>query len=155
MKRILLLIVGLAGVGGLIALLTYHPTSGSPAASTDVPLSASSSPNSSSPASPSPSSSATTAAYKNGTYTGSAVNVSYGTVQVQAVIASGKITAINVLQMPNDSSHAQQLTAQAKPILVQEALTAQSSDVDAVSGATLDSEGFDQSLADALSQASS
>jgi len=153
MKRALVIVVALAGVGGLIALLTYHPQSGSGVATNNtVPLQSSAAtpdPN----ASPSPSTAAKL--LKDGTYTGETVDVSYGPVQVQAVVSSGKLTAVNVLQMPSGTDHAVQLAGQSKPILVQEAIQAQSSNVDSVSGATLDSEGFSQSLQSALSKATS
>jgi uncharacterized protein with FMN-binding domain len=91
--------------------------------------------------------------YKNGTYTGSVQDAFYGNIQVQAVIANGKITAVNFLQYPNDNRTSQYVNAQADPMLAQEAIQKQSSQVDIVSGASASSQAFQASLADALSQA--
>ena len=91
--------------------------------------------------------------YKNGTYTGSSVNVYYGYVQVQVVIQGGQIAAVNFLQYPSDRSTSRYINSQAMPLLQQEAIQAQSANVNGVSGASATSQGFQQSLSDALSQA--
>jgi uncharacterized protein with FMN-binding domain len=91
--------------------------------------------------------------YKNGTYVGSVQDAFYGNIQVQAVISSGRITAVNFLQFPNDNRTSQYVNAQADPILAQEAIQKQSSQVDIVSGASASSQAFQASLADALNQA--
>jgi uncharacterized protein with FMN-binding domain len=91
--------------------------------------------------------------YKDGTYTGSSVNVYYGNVQVQAVVQGGKITAVNFLQYPNDRSTSRYINSQAMPLLQQETLQAQSARVSGVSGASDTSQGFVQSLSAALAQA--
>ena len=91
--------------------------------------------------------------YKNGTYTGASVNVYYGYVQVQVVIQGGQIAAVNFLQYPNDRSTSVYINQQAMPLLKQEAIQAQSANINGVSGASATSQGFVQSLNDALSQA--
>lgn len=91
--------------------------------------------------------------YKDGSFTGSVQDAFYGNIQVQAVIANGKITAVNFLQFPNDNRTSQYVNAQADPMLAQEAIQKQSSQVDIVSGASASSQAFQASLADALSQA--
>jgi uncharacterized protein with FMN-binding domain len=91
--------------------------------------------------------------YKNGTYTGSVQDAFYGNIQVQAVISNGKITAVNFLQYPNDNRTSQNVNSQADPILAQEAIQAQSANVNIVSGASQSSQAFQASLADALAQA--
>ena len=91
--------------------------------------------------------------YKNGTYTGSSVNAFYGYVQVQVVIQGGQIAVVNFLQYPNDRSTSRYINAQAMPLLKQEAIQAQSANINGVSGASATSQGFVQSLSDALSQA--
>ena len=91
--------------------------------------------------------------YKNGTYTGANVNVYYGYVQVQVVIQGGQIAAVNFLQYPNDRSTSVYINQQAMPLLKQEAIQAQSANINGVSGASATSQGFVQSLNDALSQA--
>jgi uncharacterized protein with FMN-binding domain len=152
MKRILLSLFVLVGVGGLIALLSYHPKDsgvGSRVGSSHP----ASTPGSVAGTSTSPASTSAAGAFKDGTYTGSTVDSEFGPVQVQAVIASGKLTDVKFLQMPNDREHSVEVTNQAKPLLLQEAVQVQSANIDTVSGATQDTEAFSKSLASALSQA--
>ncbi|MDR3571670.1 MAG: hypothetical protein P4L81_05775 [Candidatus Pacebacteria bacterium] len=93
--------------------------------------------------------------YVDGTYTGSVANAYYGNVQVQAVISGGKLVNVVVLQYPNDRSTSRYINQQAMPILVSEAISAQSANINGVSGASESSPAFAQSLASALSQAKS
>jgi len=94
-----------------------------------------------------------TGQYLDGTYTGSGADAYYGTVQVQAVIQGGKLTAVNFLQYPSDRRTSQYINAQAMPQLKSEAISAQSANVSGVSGATDTSQAFIQSLGSALAQA--
>lgn len=96
----------------------------------------------------------TTASYKDGSYTGSVENAYYGDVQVKATISGGKITDVTFLQHPDTHSTSVRINEQAMPYLQQEAIQAQSAQVDTVSGATYTSQAFMQSLSNALSQAS-
>ncbi|QBD75908.1 FMN-binding protein [Ktedonosporobacter rubrisoli] len=91
--------------------------------------------------------------YKDGTYTGSLADAQWGTVQIQAVIQNGKITNVQFLQYPNERNRSIEINRYADPQLVSEAIQAQSTKVDIVSGATDTSEAFIQSLSNALSQA--
>lgn len=91
--------------------------------------------------------------YKNGTYTGPQVDVYYGLVQVQVVIQNGKITNVKFLDYPHDRQTSQEINSQVMPWLSQEAIQAQSANVDLISGATLTSEGFVNSLQAALQSA--
>ncbi len=93
------------------------------------------------------------ALYKDGTYTGSEADAYYGLVQVQAVIQNGKITDVTFLEYPNHRSTSVRINQQAVPWLQQEAIQAQSAQVDLISGATLTSQAFVQSLQSALSAA--
>lgn len=97
--------------------------------------------------------SASAPTYKDGTYTGKPASEPYGTVQVAVVIKGGKITNVNLLQTPSDGPRAVEINSQALPFLVQETLVAQSAQIDAVSGASLTSPVFIESLKSALSQA--
>lgn len=92
-------------------------------------------------------------AYKDGTYTGSVEDAFYGNVQVQVIVSGGKISDVNFLQYPNDNQTSQFVNSQAMPLLKQEALQAQSSQVDIVSGASATSQAFQASLTNALNQA--
>ncbi|WP_405542094.1 FMN-binding protein [Streptomyces phaeochromogenes] len=76
---------------------------------------------------------------------GSAVGTEKGTVQVEVTFEGDKIDAVRMLQQPN---HPQ--TKAAVPKLIAETLEAQSSDIDAVSGATITSDGYVESLQAAI-----
>jgi uncharacterized protein with FMN-binding domain len=91
--------------------------------------------------------------FKDGSYTGTVANAYYGNVQVEATISGGKLTAVKFLQYPNTHSTSVIINQQAMPYLQQEAIQAQSSKVQLISGATFTSMAFSQSLAAALSQA--
>ena len=91
--------------------------------------------------------------YKDGTYTGSPAELFTGIIQVQVTISGGKLTNVTFLQSPSDSGTSVYINSQAMPYFKQEALAAQSANVDTVSGATESSIAFQQSLASALSQA--
>ena len=91
--------------------------------------------------------------YTDGSYTGDAADALYGTIQVKAVISGGKLTDVVFLQYPNDRRTSVQINQQAMPRLKQEAISAQSANVNGVSGATDSSQAFIQSLGSALSQA--
>lgn len=91
--------------------------------------------------------------YRDGTFKGTDANAYYGRVQVEAVIKGGQIAAINILDYPGDRRTSRYINAQALPMLEQEVIQAQSASIDAVSGATLTSEAFVQSLDAALAAA--
>ncbi|MFD9706170.1 FMN-binding protein [Lentzea sp. NPDC059081] len=87
------------------------------------------------------------------TVTGPSVDTRWGPVQVEVTFNGGRITAVTVPVYPDGNRKDQQINARALPILVQETLTAQSADIDTVSGATVTSEGYVSSLQAALDQA--
>ncbi|GAA2100547.1 FMN-binding protein [Kitasatospora saccharophila] len=87
------------------------------------------------------------------TVTGTAVNTRYGPVQVKVTLDGGKISKIDVLQYPTRDRRDQEINSYAIPVLNQEALAAQSADIDVVSGATYTSDGYTRSLQSALDQA--
>lgn len=93
--------------------------------------------------------------YVDGSYTGSRVYVFYGYIQVRAIISGGKLTSVAILDYPQDRSTSREINGQALPLLVHEAIAAQSGNVDTISGASDSSEGFRQSLTSALAQAKS
>ncbi len=88
----------------------------------------------------------------NGTFTGAAVQEPFGQVQVQITMSAGKLTDVTVLQM---STHGRSgfISQSAAPILHDEAVAAQSANIDLVSGATYTSDAYAQSLQSALDQA--
>jgi len=90
---------------------------------------------------------------KDGTYTGSEVDAYYGLVKVQTTISSGRITDVQFLEYPQDRRTSVRINSIAVPDLKQEAIQAQTANVDIVSGATLTSEAFRVSMQAALDAA--
>ncbi|MBA4860890.1 FMN-binding protein [Streptomyces sp. PSKA54] len=139
-------------VAGLIPIWRYEPPTGTTTteAAELVPTpSSTSSPSPSSPSSSSSSSSSAASPSASAAATqvvrGSTVNTSKGAVQVEVTFEGDKISSVRMLQQPN---HPQ--TTAAVPKLIEETLEAQSADIDTVSGATITSEGYIQSLQAAI-----
>ncbi|GAA1969954.1 hypothetical protein GCM10009817_07380 [Terrabacter lapilli] len=77
----------------------------------------------------------------------------YGNVQVQITVKDGNITAADVLQVPMSDRHDEMINSMAVPVYNQEAVSAQSAQIDVVSGATYTWQGYTQSLQSAIDQA--
>jgi uncharacterized protein with FMN-binding domain len=86
---------------------------------------------------------------KSGTSSGPAENTQYGEVQVSITLSDGRITNANGTLPDGGDSIGQN----AIPRLNQEVLTAQSASIQAVSGATYTSNGYIESLQQAVDQA--
>jgi uncharacterized protein with FMN-binding domain len=93
--------------------------------------------------------------YRDGTYDGGPADANWGAVEVQAVIAGGRLQDMHILQYPDHHGRSIEINQQALPLLMQEAIQAQQADVDVLTGATDTSEAFIQSLGAALQQAAS
>lgn len=93
--------------------------------------------------------------YKDGAYTGPEVDAFWGIVQVKAQIQNGKLTNVQFLQYPSDRRTSVRINNVAIPYLQREAIQAQNANVDIISGATLTSEAFTESLQTALDAAKS
>lgn len=91
--------------------------------------------------------------YRNGQYSGDVADAYYGNVQVKAVISGGKITDVQFLDYPQDRQNSIRINTYAIPLLTSEAISAQSANVDTVSGASFTSGAFRESLSSALAQA--
>ena len=87
------------------------------------------------------------------TVTGDVAATQWGPVEVQLNVDGANITQVQVLQYPNGNSRDQEINGYALPILVQETVDAQGPNIDMVSGATVTSVGYLQSLQSALDQA--
>ena len=87
------------------------------------------------------------------TIDGDPVDNRFGTVQVRVTLQGKAITAIEALQMPYDHARSAYISQQAEPMLRQEALQAQSAQIDIIGGATYTSESYAQSLQSALDKA--
>ena len=72
---------------------------------------------------------------------------------MEITVKSGTITAVDVVQYPSGNNKDQEINDYALPVLVQDTLQAQSAKIDMVSGATVTSEGYVESLQSALDQA--
>jgi uncharacterized protein with FMN-binding domain len=120
-------------IAGLIPVWRYEPSIGGTTSAAAEPA-------------PAPSATSTTASGAVGTVVkGTTVNTDKGPVQVQVTFSGDRISAVTMLQQPN---HPQ--TAAAVPVLVSETLKAQSADIDTVSGATITSDGYKESLQAAI-----
>ncbi len=145
MKKLILVAVVILALGGFIVFQKTRMDTDDASLSTS-PV-ATGTPGSATPVS-------SNSKYKDGTYTGLVGSASqYGNIQVKVIITGGKITDIQYLQFPTGGGHTAEITALAQPALKQEAIAAQSANIDVVSGATQDTEGFIQSLQSALDQA--
>ncbi|MGW6491863.1 FMN-binding protein [Streptomyces sp. NPDC055056] len=142
MRRAVLATTGISSL--VVLLLTLKPH--------QLPATSGATPRSSTP-SPSGTSMGTASGTATGTFTGDPVDTQYGTVQVAVTLDKGKLTAVKVLQAPDQNGRDQQIASYSLPRLTQEAIGAQSAHIDAVSGASYTSQGYIQSLQSALDQA--
>ncbi|EFL35646.1 conserved hypothetical protein [Streptomyces viridochromogenes DSM 40736] len=133
MKRAIPVLV--LSVAGLIPVWRYAPSHDGGASSTVTEAAA--------PAStPSASSSGGTTST---VVSGSAIDTEKGPVQVEVTFDGQRIASVRMLRQPN---HPQ--TTAAVPKLIEETLRAQSADIDTVSGATITSDGYKESLQAAI-----
>jgi uncharacterized protein with FMN-binding domain len=156
------IVVALMGtVSGLIMLFSYH-TSLAGSGTLAVPPSTGTGTTSSASGSASAgggsttqggSSSSSSAGGSATTVTGDTAQTRWGPVQVQITVAGGKITDVTPVQYPNGNGRDQEINSYALPVLAKEALAAQSANIDHVSGATVTSDGYVQSLQSAIDQA--
>ena len=89
---------------------------------------------------------------KSGTFLGSSTMTPFGAVQVSVTVKSGKITKVTSPVYPVGTFRDQQINAQAIPMLEQEVLHVQSSNIQGIGGASFTSEGFYISLVSALAK---
>jgi len=114
------------------------PTSGSSATSTTGP------------ATTSP---ATTNSSSTRSADGPSVNYNYGVLSVSVKVSGKKITNVGIASLDDGGNfRSQSIDQQSIPILEQQALQAQSANIQGVSGASYTSAGFQQSLQSALSK---
>jgi uncharacterized protein with FMN-binding domain len=163
-------IVMAATAAGLIGVLSFHtkgahailgglpsataggsPTTSGPTGTSPAPSSTGSSPP---PASTTPTtvpSTTPTTGSTTRTATGPLVNYSYGDLSVSVTVAGGKITKVGIGSLDDGGSfRSQSIDQESIPTLEQEAIQAQSANIQGVSGASYTSAGFEQSLQGAL-----
>jgi uncharacterized protein with FMN-binding domain len=138
-----------ATLGGLVLLANFHTASGAPHRIAVASVPTTTSPAGSSP--PRPSLPGPTGpAHQQ--VDGPDESMQYGDVQVRVILTNGKITDVQPLLMPSDRRRSQEISQQVAPILHDEVLQAQSSQIDLVSGATYTSDAYQQSLQAALAK---
>lgn len=86
------------------------------------------------------------------TATGDIVSIRWGDVQVAVTVQGDDILDVETLAMPTDDRKSERINSRAEPILREEAIAIDSSDVAVVSGATYTSEAYAGSLQSALDQ---
>lgn len=150
MRRITLWLASTATM--LVLLFSYH-TSTSSGTTTSISSPTNNGPVAAAGTTSSGSSSSSSSSSSSKTYTGAAASTRYGDVQVQITVANGKVTAAAVTQVPWNDHKDQEINSRAVPVLTDETVSAQSADIDMVSGATFTSEGYVESLQSALDQA--
>lgn len=87
------------------------------------------------------------------TYTGDVMSTQWGPVQVQITVSGGRVTSADAVQVPTGNPRDEQINGYAVPVYESETVTAQSADIDAVSGATVTWQGYTGSLQSALDEA--
>ena len=94
-------------------------------------------------------------AMADGTYAGATDTNRYGPVQVQITVDSGQITDVTARQTPTGDRKSVAINRRAIPTLATEVLSAQSADIDTVSGATYTTDSYTSSLQSAIDLATS
>ncbi len=157
------IVVAVAGtISGLIMLFSYHTSLGGAGTTVAAPIGTGTSTSSGSggatsggtgSAGSSAGSSSAGSSGATSTVTGDTVQTRWGPVQVRITVSAGRITDVTAVQYPNSNGRDQQISSYALPVLAEEALAAQSAQIDHVSGATYTSDGYVQSLQSALDRA--
>jgi uncharacterized protein with FMN-binding domain len=143
MKRALLIAGGT--IGGLGAVLTITPPNLS--STTSIASGVPQANPSAVPTQSAPQPSGAT----DGSFTGDAISMRYGVVQVKITVQNGKITDAQAVKAPTGSND--RYTQMAVPRLRQQTIAAQSANIQGVSGASFTSYAWYQSLASAIAQA--
>lgn len=91
--------------------------------------------------------------YRDGTYVGPTYSAYYGYVQAEAMVRGGHIVEVRVLRYPSDRITSRRIAERSLPYLEREVIRAQSGRIYGVSGATLTSRAFINSIDGALRRA--
>ena len=155
MRRIVTAI--LSTISTLVLIFGYHTSTNNGTASASPVVQQPSSPGSSSTSRSSKQSGSTTAKPSRVTsaaaFTGDVAGTQWGPVQVRITVRGGKVTRALALQYPQGTSTDAQINGYALPILDREVVQKQSASIDTVSGATVTSDGYLQSLQSAIDRA--
>jgi uncharacterized protein with FMN-binding domain len=161
MRRIVTAI--LSTISTLVLIFGYHTSTNNGTASASPVVQQPSSPGSSATSRSSKQSGSTTSrpsqtskasrATSAAAFTGDVAGTQWGPVQVRITVRGGKVTRALALQYPQGTSTDAQINGYALPILDQEVVQKQSASIDTVSGATVTSDGYLQSLQSAIDRA--
>lgn len=161
MRRIV--IVALSTITTLVLLFSYHTSTGGGTLAGAQPVqtpgqggsrSAAPGPSTAAPSTPSPTASgSSSSAATSARYTGDVADTRWGPVQVQITVRVRKIIDAQAVQYPNGNGRDQEINSYALPVLSQEVVQRQSAQIDTVSGATVTSDGYLQSLQSAIDRA--
>jgi uncharacterized protein with FMN-binding domain len=156
----------LSTLSGIVLLVSYHTSTMGAGLGPVVSAGTTSSASRSDPVSPGPSTTSTTPRSGPSTTSttpaptagdrvvnGAATSTRWGTVQVQVHVRNGQIVDVVPLAVPDSNSRDYRINSYAVPVLRNEALAAQSANIDTVSGATVTSNGYLRSLQSALDAA--
>ena len=102
---------------------------------------------------PSATSGGSASSLRNGTFTGNSADTRYGPVKVRITVTGGRISAVDVVDVPQGNPRDVEINSFAVPVLQKETLSTQSAQIDFVSGATFTSDGYTRSLQSALDKA--
>jgi uncharacterized protein with FMN-binding domain len=140
-------------VATLVLLFSYRTSTNSGGTATTTAVAAAPAPTGTSDTGSSSGDSTGSGTSSGKTYTGSVAQTRWGPVQVTITVSGGKITDVAVPTYPNGNHRDEEINAFALPVLTQETMSAQSADIDTVSGATVTSDGYKESLQSALDAA--
>jgi len=160
-RRLTLWIV--STISAVVVLFSYHTSTGASTASaalapqtpgtTATPTASASAGSTMSTGSSTSGSASSTSTGKSGSFTGSSVDTRWGPIQVKITVKNGKITDVQAVVYPSENGRDQEINFYALPALHDEVIAAQSAQIDAVSGATVTSDGYISSLQSALDAA--
>ena len=135
------------------ALPVVSPSTTAASASTSPAPTATSTPAAAAPTTLNPTTTASESPAAVQAYNGDLVNTKYGPVQVQLQFTNGSISEVAVVAYPDGDNKSVRINARALPTLRTEVLTAQTAQIDTVSGATYTSDAYTRSLQSAIDQA--
>lgn len=156
-------VIGLAGLlsfnssavklslGALPAATSPPGSTAPPTTTTTAPRAAGSPPPTTTKVAPTTTTTAAPAATRSAT--GAATNYSFGILAVKVTVSGSTITNISIASIDDGGNPRSAYIDQASiPLLEQQALSAQSANIQGVSGASYTTAGFEQSLQSALSK---
>jgi uncharacterized protein with FMN-binding domain len=148
MRRAPLVVTGtMLGLAGVIA---YHPGPSTRAFASKAASSGASKTTATSTTATSTTQASSAKTSQSAAATGEDVSYQYGDIQLKATVSGGKVTEVSVAKANVTDPRSESIDEAALPQLREEALSAQSSQINGVSGASYTSAAYKQSLQSAL-----